>query len=920
MIKSNISQRLLDALPAHVALLDPAGRIEMVNEAWRKFAADNGLKTAHFGLGLNYLEICDNARGAFAEDAGAIAAGIRAVLRRERQIFEGTYPCPTPSRNFWFRMVVTPVLVDKQRYALVTHTNVTDGAVAQAALAESEHQYHSLATELDMARTRLGTAQAVAKVGGWELDLTSQEVFWSAETYRIFEADPADFVPTVEAIMGFIHPDDRPALGEIVRKAELPGGESGSIQHRLSLPNHRTKHIHATWQTVAGPGAKKMLIGTCQDITETHAVNEKLRESEARLALAQEITGMGSWEIVPQQGRLTLSKQMFHIRGEPVSGHAFAPGDVADFILSDRDKATAWLERLWAGEEVETLEGPIYMASGETRFVINDARAILDQAGRVERIIGTQRDVTEAKEAERELRQSQLHLALAQRVASTGSAAIDFRTGKWDWSDETYRIYGVEREHFTPSAEALGALVHPEDREELLSKPALALQGITPPPIEYRIRRPDGAERILYREATLVWDGDQVIGIVGTVRDVTDLRTAEREKEFLQAQLRQGQRLETVGRMTGGVAHDFNNLLTVILGNAEVLERHLADDSPLRELAEMTRIAAARGAEMVQQLLAFSRQQPLHPQSTSIGDLVAGMKKLLERALGENARLHTSCPADLWPALVDAPQLGNALLNLAVNARDAMPSGGLLTIAMTNVQLDQSHLLDHVQLDSDDSKIVPGQYVRIALSDTGTGMDEITRLRAFDPYFTTKDVGKGSGLGLSMVYGFVRQSKGYVRIVSKLRHGTTVELYLPRAEQQSIQTQPIDEELALPGGCEKLLVVEDDDLVRAQVASQLKTLGYQVTTARNGMEALEQLRTTADFALLFTDIVMPHGISGLELADRALEKHPRLKVLFTSGYSENVSESQGRLNPLHNLLKKPYRRGELATKLRAMLN
>jgi PAS domain S-box-containing protein len=544
---------------------------------------------------------------------------------------------------------------------------------------------------------------------------------------------------------------------------------------------------------------------------------------------------------------------------------------------------------------------------------------VFDTAGRVIKISGTQRDVTEARQAERELRQSQLHLALAQRVASIGSAAIDFRTGKWDWSDETYRIYGVRREEFTPSAQALGTLVHPDDRDELLSKPALALTGVTPPPIEYRIRRPDGVERILRREATLVRDeNDRVIGIVGTVQDVTDARTAEREKDFLQAQLRQSQRLETVGQMTGGIAHDFNNLLTVILGNAEVFERHLPRSSPLHELAEITRMAAEKGASLIRQLQAFSRQQPLDPKSVDVNALVGGMDKLLRRALGEDIIIDTVCAPGLWRALIDAPLLESALLNLAVNARDAMPEGGRLTLETKNVELVSTLVAD--QAASDPMEIVPGQHVMICVSDTGIGMDEATRLRVFDPFFTTKDIGKGSGLGLSMVYGFVNQSKGHVRIYSEPGQGTSVKLYLPRAAEGAAGAEPGPEEASAPRGKENILVVEDDELVRGQVLSQLEALGYRVTAVRDGIAALTLLAERQDFELLFTDVVMPGGINGRKLADEACKAIPGLRVLFTSGYAENAIVHGGRLEPGTHLLAKPYRSGELAAKIRAVLD
>jgi PAS domain S-box-containing protein len=595
--------------------------------------------------------------------------------------------------------------------------------------------------------------------------------------------------------------------------------------------------------------------------------------------------------------------------------------DIESLVSVDREKASSWFQQLLTGEEVEPLEVPIRRHDGTTRIVNNEARPLFDKTGKVTKISGTQRDVTDARQADRELRQSQLHLALAQQVASIGSAAIDFRTGKWDWSDETYRIYGVDRRNFTPSFEALATLVHPDDRDELFSAPPLARKGITPPPIEYRIIRPDGVQRLLRREAALVRDDSgEVLGIVGTVRDVTDIRAGEREKDLLQAQLRQAHRLEAVGQITGGVAHDFNNLLAVILGNAEVIEKHLAGNAPLRELAELTRMAAERGAELTRQLLAFSRQQPLDPKPVDIDRLVSGMNKLLQRVLGERVDISTNYGPGLWNALVDASQLETALINLSVNARDAMPDGGRLTIETKNISLDKSHASEEFELGTELAETVTGQYVLISVSDTGTGMDEATRLKAFDPFFTTKDVGKGSGLGLSMVYGFVKQSKGHVRIFSEPGGGTTVELYLPRAEETAYGIGGEKEESPVLGGSERILVVEDDELVRRQLTSHLRDLGYVVVSANDGVEALDLLREQEHFDMLFTDVVMPRGINGCELADEAAKLRPRLPVLFTSGYAESAVARRGRLDPGLNLLHKPYRRHEMAMKIRAILD
>ncbi|HXE13728.1 MAG TPA: PAS domain-containing protein [Bryobacteraceae bacterium] len=921
MQRDEITREILDALPAQVALLDASGCIEIVNEAWRKFVTRNGLRADKFAPGSNFLETTKAIHGEGGDAKTSLSSGIRAVLDRVARSFELIYSCQSAPQQFWFRTIVTPISLGNRHCALITRIDITERVLAEQSLWQQVRRHQALGAELSKERERLMTAQAVAKIGSWETDVLSLATSWSVETYRLFEVDSKTFTPSHTSFLEFVHPDDRPNVEDAFQRS-LSTRETCSVDHKILLPSGRIKYLTETWRVVTDADGQVKAIGTCQDISERQLSSEMLRESEARLERAQEITGIGSWEIDVQRGQLVLSKQMYIIHGlTPHDDEQLSLKDIEPLISANREKASSWFQRLLAGEKVEPLEASIHRHDGTTRIVNNEARPLFDKTGKVTKISGTQRDVTDARQADHELRQSQLHLALAQQVASIGSAAIDFRTGKWDWSDETYRIYGVERGRFTPSFEGLGALVHPEDRDELLSKPALARMGITPPPIEYRIKRPDGAERILRREAALVRDDSgEVLGIVGTVQDVTDLRAAEREKNFLQAQLRQAQRLEAVGQITGGVAHDFNNLLTVILGNAEVIEKHLAENSALRELAELTRLAAERGADLTRQLLAFSRQQPLDAKPVDIEQLVSGMNKLLKRVLGERVNISTICDPGSWRALIDAPQLENALLNLSVNARDAMPDGGHLTIQAKNVNLDKTYASEEFWLGAEPTGTVSGQYVLISVSDTGMGMDETTKLKAFEPFFTTKDVGKGSGLGLSMVYGFVKQSKGHVRILSKPGRGTTVELYLPKADETAVSLEFQYEESPVLGGIEKILVVEDDELVRRQLTSQLKDLGYNVVSANDGVEALDILRKAEHFDMLFTDVVMPRGINGWELADEAAKLRPNLPVLFASGYAESAVAQRGRLDPGFNLLRKPYRRHEIAAKIRAILD
>jgi len=379
----------------------------------------------------------------------------------------------------------------------------------------------------------------------------------------------------------------------------------------------------------------------------------------------------------------------------------------------------------------------------------------------------------------------------------------------------------------------------------------------------------------------------------------------------LNHRLVQSQKMEAIGHLTGGVAHDFNNLLTVILGNAELLVEQLEDHPELLALAETMMRATERGASLTRSLLAFARRQPLEPRSIDVNQLLLHMENLLHRALGEHIECRFVLSREIWPAMIDPAQLETAILNLALNARDAMPGGGRLTVETASVHLDEVYAAQN-----DD--VEPGDYVMVAVADSGSGMSKEVLAHAFEPFFTTKDVGKGTGLGLSMVYGFVKQTGGHIKIYSEVGEGTSVKLYLPRSSLPLADMTRAA--TALPRGRgETILAVEDDDMVRDHVAAELKALGYNVLTAHSGADALQVLRSDTKIDLLFSDVVMPGGMSGPQLAEQALHLRPALRVLYTSGYTENTVIHQGRVDPGVQLLNKPYRRQELAAKLRAAL-
>jgi PAS domain S-box-containing protein len=436
-----------------------------------------------------------------------------------------------------------------------------------------------------------------------------------------------------------------------------------------------------------------------------------------------------------------------------------------------------------------------------------------------------------------------------------------------------------------PSTVALGG--KPVDRKEMIIRPA---DGRKPLHVAVSARP--------LHDATGAVGGASIV-----YHDITDVQETERK-------LQQAQKLDAIGQLTGGVAHDFNNMLTVIAGTMEVLMDELKDNPDARQTAALVNQAADRCTELIQHLLAFARKQPLRPRNVDINSTIVDIAKLLRPTLGEHIEIDSILEQEVATAHIDSSQLANSLVNMAINARDAMPDGGKLLLETRNVMLDEAY----AQANPD---VIPGSYVMLAVSDTGTGMPAAVCDRVFEPFFTTKGGGKGSGLGLSMVYGFVKQSGGHLRIYSEEGHGTTIRLYLPPARVvEEIPAPPVAPTL---NGSETILVVEDDALVRDFVIAQLHSLGYTTIAASDGREALSHVQGGAAFDLLFTDVIMPGGLNGRELAEEVAKHRPGIRVLYTSGYTDSAIIHHGRLDEGVLLLSKPYRKSELAHMVRVAL-
>lgn len=442
------------------------------------------------------------------------------------------------------------------------------------------------------------------------------------------------------------------------------------------------------------------------------------------------------------------------------------------------------------------------------------------------------------------------------------------------------------------------ALCHDEDEE-------IAASGQQHIVAERTLGSGESARVVESRKIAVSGVGGQRF-VLGIVRDITD-------QKLVEGQLREFQRIDAVGRLTGGIAHDFNNILAIIIGNVDLLREQVSNDSEATEMADEALGAAAHGAELVRRLLAFARKQHLDPVALDLNERLPAITALLRRSLGENIQINVHPSESLWPALVDPTQVDDALVNLAINARDAMPEGGSLTIETANITLDEDYAAHHVE-------VTPGEYVMLAVSDSGTGMPPAVIANAFEPFFTTKAEGRGTGLGLSQVYGWVKQSGGHIKIYSEIGHGTTIKLYLPRAQtsgaEDMISPSPTQH---APLGHERIFVVEDNQKVRSTVLRQLRDLGYSTIEAEDGPNALDMVQKGAEFDMLLTDVVMPGGMTGYELAEEIRRLKPELKVLFTSGYTE-ISAASGNGTAAGPLLSKPYRKQDLGRTIRGVLD
>ena len=734
----------------------------------------------------------------------------------------------------------------------------------------------------------------------WRWEIAEARLYGDARFAELNGLDRAELArgAPVAGFFAAVHAEDRLRLRMAVA-AMLAGAEVFSKDYRLVSPGDGVRWVHAEGRTRFDDEDRPLRFeGALVDVTEHRRLAERLR-------VAQTAGGVGTFEYVEGHATLSVSSQFCELLGLHAS--AVLPVRTVNALVEDGGPLVGEGAEACAPAELRIRRA----ADGELRWLARRSERVEDVEGAASQV-GAIYDVTSLKTAEARLRE--LNDALELRVTERTRE----RDRTWKLApvlmvvaDATGVLQSVNPAWSTAlgwsDAEAagrnLGEFVAEEDRPALSAGLAALATGVAKVDVETDVLVRSGPRR------RIAWTAVRDDGrIYAYGRDITD-------QVEMEDRLRQAQKMEAVGQLTGGIAHDFNNLLTGIVGSLDLLQSRLAQGrtETLGRYIQAAQTSAHRAAALTHRLLAFSRRQPLEPRPVNANALISGMEELLRRTLSERVRLEIIAAGGLWPTLCDPNQLENAVLNLAINARDAMADGGRLTIETCNTHLDRAYAAQNVGVE-------PGQYICICVTDTGTGMTADVIRRAFDPFFTTKPSGQGTGLGLSMIYGFAKQSCGHAAIYSEPGRGTTVKIYLPRHRGEAVA--PVAEPPAYgphrAESGETVLVVEDEPIVRELIVEVLQDLGYHALEAEDGAAGLAVLQSPARVDLVITDVGLP-DITGREMIARARGRRDALKVLFITGYAENAVFGNGHLDPGQQMITKPFPVDALAARIREMI-
>ena len=775
---------------------------------------------------------------------------------------------------------------------------------------------------------------ASSVVGLWDWEMATDRMYVDANFARMFAVDPARAAGGVplETFLAAIHHEDRSRIDVAVERA-VASMEEYDEEFRVIGVDGRERWVSARGRChYDDEGHPSHFPGVVTDIDARKRAEDALAHSAERLQFALAAARLGDWDL-----DLRTNTSIRSARHDEIFGYVTPPSEwnyevFAQHVLEeDRERVSQAFDAALHDGISWVVECRIRRLDGEVRWIEVQGHPNRNAAGEVLRLLGLVADVTERKSFEVAHAESEAQLqgitnSIDQMIWSTRPDGFhDFYTQRW------YEYTGVPQG--STDGEAWNGMFHPDDQPRAWARWRESLATGELYHIEYRLRHHSGQYRwVLGRAQAVRDDAGRITRWYGTCTDIQEIVEArdvlarsrdelehmvgERTAELMavEEKLRQSQKMEAVGQLTGGLAHDFNNLLIAITGSLEMLQRRVAQGriSEVDRYINTAQGAARRAASLTHRLLAFSRRQTLDPKPTDINRLIRGMEELIRRTMGPAITVEVVGAVGVWITLVDPNQLENALLNLCINARDAMPDGGRLTIETANMWLDERAARER--------EVPPGQFLSLCVTDTGTGMSREIIERAFDPFFTTKPIGMGTGLGLSMVYGFARQSGGQVRIYSEFGEGTTMCIYLPRnhgSETDDVVAKPTD--LARAGKGQTVLVVDDESTVRMLVIEALEELGYATLEAGDGASGLAMLRSDARIDLLITDVGLPGGMNGRQVADGARVARPGLKVLFITGYAENAVVGNEPLDRGMQVLTKPFTMDALAGRVKDLI-
>lgn len=764
--------------------------------------------------------------------------------------------------------------------------DVTERIETQEALEESEERFRSLVE---------GSRQGVL------LHVDFEPVFVNAELARMFGYESEKELLELSSVLDLVAPEAREQWRDN-REARLEGLD---VDDNYEFPGIRKDGsriwVHITVRVVNWQN-RTAIQGTMIDVTRRREAEGRIRESEERFRLLMSTSPVGIF-VTDAVGSCEYINEAYEKMSGLAAAQASGQGWAQSLHPEDKDRVfEEWYAGVRTGRPFRT-EFRFQRPDGSVSWAIAQATAQKDSSGRTLKFIGAVTDVTGRVRAELARKKADDRFRTLTTLSPVGVFLTD-EEGLVEYVNGAL----AEMLHMKPD-DAFGRNwikgIHVDDRQKLLTAWEKAYASKENLEMELRMQSKDHAVTWVLVQASPLHVGDNPGGYVGAVTDITERRLAEE-------QLRQVQKMDAIGQLTGGIAHDFNNLLAIVQGNLELLRERAPADERLSGLINAAHGAARRGATLNQRLLAFARRQPLAPNPCDINQVVGDMAGLFIRTLGENVHLQSHFAEGLWPTNIDSNGLETAVLNLAINARDAMPDGGTLVITTANRTYDEGR-------PPPDPDISFGEYVLLRVTDFGTGMDQETLEKAFDPFYTTKGMGKGSGLGLSMVYGFARQSGGTAIMESAVDQGTSISLLFPRSDGPAAQAETGLGNLAPEGAGERILIVEDDLDVREMAIGMFESLNYETLTAGSAEEALDILNKHENIKLLFTDVMLGTGDNGPELAKKARHGHPGLRILFASGYATEEFE-EGSPPELGALLNKPYERADLARAVRVALD